>query len=110
VDLSQPVSGSARTSAPSPAGAPMPWPNGPHSRTGARSLPPCRSSSRPSGNRIFSNRDYALSQVILTFSDAAGFRWIRMPDGAISQQSRPTPLESVEAALKPDLPTRYERL
>jgi hypothetical protein len=60
------------------------------------------------GNRIFSSRDYALSEVILTFSDAAGFRWIRMPDGLLSEQSHATVRESVLAVW--DLPTHYDRL
>ena len=51
-----------------------------------------------------------LSDVILTFGDAAGVNWIRMPDGALSEQSRATPYDSVKAVLNPDLPTHYERL
>jgi hypothetical protein len=61
-----------------------------------------------SGNRISFNRDSALSDVILTFSDAAGFRWIRMPDGLLIQQSRAHVRESVLAVW--DLPTHYDRL
>lgn len=63
-----------------------------------------------SGNMIASDRETALSSIILTFRDAAGFRWIRMPDGAINEQSHSTAHESVLAALEHNLPTHYERL
>jgi hypothetical protein len=44
--------------------------------------------------------DEALARTILTFRDTDSVRWIRMPDGTFDQQSRPTPLESVRAALE----------
>ena len=48
--------------------------------------------------------DGALAHTILTFRDAAGIRWIRMPDGALEEQTRPTAQESVLAALGQPLP------
>jgi hypothetical protein len=63
-----------------------------------------------SGRVIYSSAENAISDLILTFRDAAGFQWIRMPDGALSEQSRPTARESVQAAREPSLPTGYERL
>jgi hypothetical protein len=58
---------------------------------------------------IYGTRDTALWDAILTFTDAAGYRWIRMPDGALTEQSRATAPESVLDALKPRLPTRYDQ-
>ena len=40
----------------------------------------------------------ALATNVLTFRDAAGVRWIRMPDGALEEQTRDTAHESVLAA------------
>jgi hypothetical protein len=62
-----------------------------------------------SGSVIFSAREQAVSGVILTFIDAAGVRWIRMPDGALDEQSRATARESVQAALEHNLPDGYDR-
>jgi hypothetical protein len=63
-----------------------------------------------SGKVIYSSRETALSSVILTFSDAAGFRWIRMPDGDLSQQPLADARQSVDAAYRPSLPDGYDRL
>ena len=41
----------------------------------------------------------ALANTVLTFRDAAGARWIRMPDGTIKEQERGTARESILAAL-----------
>ena len=59
--------------------------------------------------RIYSSRDLAISLIILTFRDAAGVPWIRMPDGALREQAHPTARESVQAALEPSLPDGYDR-
>jgi hypothetical protein len=37
--------------------------------------------------------------VILTFRDANGVSWIRMPGGALLEQTKPTARDSVIAAL-----------
>ena len=62
-----------------------------------------------SGSVIFPAREHAVSGVTLTLLDAAGVRWIRMPDGALSEQSRATTRESVQAALEHNLPDGYDR-
>ena len=41
----------------------------------------------------------ALARTILTFRDANGVRWVRMPDGALYEQSAATARESVLAIL-----------
>jgi hypothetical protein len=41
----------------------------------------------------------AREHAILTFGDAAGVRWIRMPDGTLDEQKHPAARESVFAAL-----------
>jgi len=41
----------------------------------------------------------ALDNTVLTFRDAAGARWIRMPDGTIRKQERDTPRDSILAVL-----------
>ena len=62
------------------------------------------------GDRVlYRSREQAVSSVILTFRDAAGLRWIRMPDGALSEQTRAIARESVQVALEPDLPDGYDR-
>ena len=43
--------------------------------------------------------DDALARTILTFRDANGVRWVRMPDGALYEQSAATARESVLAIL-----------
>ena len=62
-----------------------------------------------SGSVIFPAREAAVSGVILTFLDAAGVRWIRMPDGLLNEQSCATARESVQAALEHNLPDGYDR-
>ena len=42
--------------------------------------------------------------AILTFRDAAGVRWVRMPDGTLSEQTRDAALESVRVALQVAIP------
>lgn len=68
--------------------------------------------------------DEAVAYAILTFRDADGVRWIRLADGTLQEQDRPTTRESILTALgrpwgdtipamterKHDLPTAYERL
>lgn len=49
-------------------------------------------------------RDYATARAILAFRDAAGVRWIRMPDGSIEEQSCGTARDSVLTALRVELP------
>jgi hypothetical protein len=68
-----------------------------------------RKKIRGTGSVIYSSRELAVSDVILTFRDAAGVRWIRMPDGALNQQSCATARQSVLAALEHNLPDGYER-
>jgi hypothetical protein len=46
----------------------------------------------------------ALARTILTFRDAAGLRWIRMPDGVLEEQSCATARESALVALGAELP------
>jgi len=48
--------------------------------------------------------------AVLTFRDAAGIRWTRMPDGALSEQSSATVRESIQVGLDHHLLTRYNRL
>jgi hypothetical protein len=48
--------------------------------------------------------DDALAHTVLTFRDAAGFRWIRKQDGKLFGQSRDTARESVLVALRLPLP------
>ena len=62
-----------------------------------------------SSHDVFSNRETALSLEILSFRDSAGIGWIRMPDGALIEQSGPTVRDSVQAAIEPDLPLGYHR-
>ena len=49
-------------------------------------------------------RDDALARTILAFRDAAGVRWIRMPDGGLKDQSCATTRDSVLVALGVELP------
>jgi hypothetical protein len=49
--------------------------------------------------------DEALEHAILTFRDADGVRWIRMPHGVLKEQTRPTVRESVVAALEGQQPS-----
>jgi hypothetical protein len=53
--------------------------------------------------------DEAVKSAILTFRDAEGIRWIRMADGTLEEQTRPTARESIQAALEPDLPMNFGR-
>ena len=57
----------------------------------------------PPGGLAADSRDIsyldALANTVLTFRDAAGARWIRMPDGTIKEQERGTARESILAAL-----------
>jgi hypothetical protein len=48
--------------------------------------------------------DDAVARTILTFRDAAGVSWIRMPDGALEEQSCATARESALVALGVELP------
>ena len=41
----------------------------------------------------------AREHAILTFRDAEGVRWVRMPDGTFDEQTHPTARESVLTAL-----------
>lgn len=50
------------------------------------------------------NAEDALAHTILTFRDAEGIRWVRMPDGTFDEQTRDTARESVLAALGKPLP------
>jgi hypothetical protein len=57
----------------------------------------------PPGGRIMCVRDIrypdALANTVLTFRDAAGARWIRMPDGTLKEQERDTARDSVLAVI-----------
>jgi hypothetical protein len=44
--------------------------------------------------------DEAIEHAILTFRDAQGARWIRMPGGTLEEQARPTVRESLLEALR----------
>jgi hypothetical protein len=46
----------------------------------------------------------AILKVVLTFRDAAGVRWVRMPDGTLSEQNRDTAQQTVFAALGVRMP------
>jgi hypothetical protein len=46
----------------------------------------------------------AVDNTVLTFRDAAGIRWIRMPDGTLKEQEHDTALDSILAALGRPLP------
>jgi hypothetical protein len=46
----------------------------------------------------------ALASTVLTFRDAAGARWIRMPDGTLKEQERDTAHNSILAAFSQALP------
>ena len=48
--------------------------------------------------------DDAPAHTILTFRDAADVCWVRMPNGALEEQSRPTARESVLAAIGQGMP------
>ena len=50
----------------------------------------------------------AVEHAILTFRDAEGARWVRMPGGALEPQTRPTARESVLAALGQPVPAAAE--
>ena len=49
----------------------------------------------------------AIQRVVLTFRDAAGVCWVRMPDGTLSEQTRDTAQKSVLAALGALLPEQF---
>jgi hypothetical protein len=53
----------------------------------------------------------AVTSAILTFRDAEGVRWIRMADGTLKEQTRPTARESILATLgrSPSEPEPAER-
>jgi hypothetical protein len=42
----------------------------------------------------------ALQTITLTFRDAAGVLWVRLPGGHLTEQARPTPRDSIAAALE----------
>jgi hypothetical protein len=46
----------------------------------------------------------AIEAAVLTFRDAAGVRWVRTPDGTLSEQSHDAAQESVLAALGTPIP------
>jgi hypothetical protein len=58
----------------------------------------------PPGGVARDSRDFhyqdAVANTVLTFRDAAGARWIRMPDGTLEEQTHPTAAESIRAALR----------
>jgi hypothetical protein len=62
----------------------------------------------PPGGGAVDRRDIsyldALANTVLTFRDAAGARWMRMPDGTIKEQERDTPGDSILAALGRPIP------
>jgi len=47
----------------------------------------------------------ALETTVLTFRDAAGARWIRMPDGTLKEQEHDTARDSILAAFGQALPS-----
>jgi hypothetical protein len=46
----------------------------------------------------------ALANTVLTFRDAAGARWIRMPDGTLKEQKHGNARDSIRAALGQAVP------
>jgi hypothetical protein len=51
----------------------------------------------------------ALRSAVLTFWDAQGVRWIRLPDGTFREQAQATVRESVLEALGLPVPTQPAR-
>ena len=49
---------------------------------------------------------HAFDGPILTFADSAGIRWIRMPDGSVSEQDRPATRMNILARLDEPLHSR----
>jgi hypothetical protein len=45
----------------------------------------------------FQSKDVALTHTVFTFRDAAGVRWMRLPEGALEEQSGATAADSVLA-------------
>jgi hypothetical protein len=62
----------------------------------------------PPGARGIDNRQIhyaeALANTVLTFRDAAGARWMRMPDGTLKEQGYDTTRDSIRAAFGQALP------
>lgn len=61
----------------------------------------------PPGGRVVLNRQIRYLDAvatILTFRDAAGARWIRMPDGTLEEQTRGTASDSILVALGRPIP------
>jgi hypothetical protein len=62
----------------------------------------------PPGGAAVSGRQIsyleALETTVLTFRDAAGARWMRMPDGTLKEQKRDTARDSILAVLGGPLP------
>lgn len=61
----------------------------------------------PPGGRVVLNRQIRYLDavaIILTFRDAAGARWIRMPDGTLEEQTCGTASDSILAALGKPIP------
>jgi hypothetical protein len=48
------------------------------------------------GGAMMSARD-AAAHSVLTFRDSQGVRWIRMPDGTLSEQTGPSPRDAIAA-------------
>lgn len=57
------------------------------------------------GCKQFASENDALAKTILTFSDSANIRWVRMPSGTIEEQSLSTTRESVIESLPEKPPT-----
>jgi multidrug efflux pump subunit AcrA (membrane-fusion protein) len=59
-----------------------------------------------SADTTFETADEALASTIVTFRDAAGFYWLRLPDGFLVEQTGATTEESVRAAIDQLSPRR----
>ena len=79
------------------------WYSAPGGAMGSDDLGMILPGDKASTDRTFSSDD-ALARTILAFRDAAGARWIRMPDGTLKEQSCATTRESVLVALGAELP------
>jgi hypothetical protein len=79
------------------------WYSEPGGASGSDYLGTILPGDKASTNRTFSSDD-ALARAILAFRDAAGVRWMRMPDGTLKEQFSATARESVLVALGAELP------
>lgn len=85
------------------------WYLNPHGVSAPEDLGMIMPGTNASATAVFPSRD-ALTDTVLTFRDAEGLLWIRMPDGSLLEQTRATPRDSILAAgrSQPALPAADE--